>query len=226
MPVVRVQLLPAHAVQLQPFLHRIQSRRRSILRHIPRVQVINPFLQRRLCHLVKIIHFQNIIFRIQLAHPVHLERLFLKRTQFQHIPLVHPHELRLTVIHKILAVSQREIHDVYAVHLTHLVVPLSAVDILRYQFRSAEQHPLEIRILIIVLNLDEHQFPLRVFRQHIHPVILAELILLVTFTLQQFPDRHLFLQQRSEQSLQHRIISLVAQQALHSPVKTNIAFHT
>ena len=139
---------------------------------------------------------------------------------------MNSHELRLSVIYKILAVSQREIHDVDAVHLTYLVVSLSAVDVLCYQLRSAKQHPLEIRILIIVLNLDEHQFSLRVFRQHIHTVILVEFTLLVAFTLQQLLDGHFFLQQRGKQSLQHRIISLVAQQALHSPVKTNIAFHT
>ena len=226
MLVIRVQLLSAHAVQLQLFLHLVQSRCRGMFRHVSRVQVINPLLQRRFCHPVEVIHLQDIILRIKLAHLVHLERLLLEGAQLQHIPLVNPHELRLPVIHEILAVSQREIHDVHAVHLAYLVVSLSAVDILRHQLRSPEQHPLEIRILIVVLHLDEHQFPFRVLRQHVHAVVLVELILLITFTLQQFLDRYLFLQQCSEQSLQHRIVGLVAQQALHRPVKPNITFHT
>ena len=135
------------------------------------------------------------------------------------------HELRLSVIHEILSVSQREIHDVHAVHLPHLLVAFPPVDIFRHQLGSPEEHPLEIRKLIVVLHLDEHQFSLRVFCQHVHPVVLVKLILLVAFAFQQFVDGHLFLQQCGEQSFQHRIVGLVAQQTLHGPVKTNITFH-
>ena len=135
------------------------------------------------------------------------------------------HELRLSVIHKILSVPQREIHDVYAVHLPHLLIAFAPVDVFRHQLGCPEQHPLEIRILIVVLYLDEHQFTFRVLRQHVHPVVLVKLILLVAFTLQQFVDGHLFFQQCGEQSFQHRIVGLVAQQTLHGPVKTNIILH-
>ena len=129
------------------------------------------------------------------------------------------------MVHDILAMPQGKINNVHAVHLTHVLIPLSTVDVFRHQLRHAEQHTLEIGILIVVLHLDEYQFPFGIQGQQIHTVILVELVFLIAFALQQLADGDFLIQKRGQQSFQHTEIGLVAQQALHRPIKTDIVCH-
>ena len=52
--------------------------------------------------------------------------------------------------------SQREIDDINAIYLTHLVIAFSPIDILSHQLGSTEQHTLEVGIFIIVLHLYQY----------------------------------------------------------------------
>ena len=97
-------------------------------------------------------------------------------------------EFSFSVIDKVLAMPQREINDIYTVHLAYLFVTFSTVDILRYQFGSSEQHALEIGIFIVVLHFDENQFAMGVHRKHVHPVVFVEFLFLITFAFQEVAD--------------------------------------
>ena len=98
------------------------------------------------------------------------------------------------MIDNIRAMPQREIYDIYAIYLTHLIIAFSPVDIFCHQFGSSEQHPLEISILIIILHLYQNQFVLAVFGQNINAVIFIKFIRLVTFAFQQFLNDNTFTQ--------------------------------
>ena len=160
MLIVCFQFFPAHTVQFQLLFHRIQSRSCGMFRNIACVQIVNPFFQRCPGYPVKVVYFQNVIFRIELTDLVHLECLFLEWTEFQYVSFVNAYEFRLPVIYEIFAVSQGEIYNIHAVYFTHLLISFTPVDVFRYQFGRTEQHALEVRILVVVLNLDEYQLSL------------------------------------------------------------------
>ena len=127
-------------------------------------------LQRDLRPAVEVVHLQDIVFRIELIDLVHPELLTLERRQPKHVVLVDAPELGLAVINEVLALTQVEVDDVDAVHLLHVVVVLTAVDILRDEFRGAEEDALEIGVFGLALHLDEQQLALLVLGQDVHAV--------------------------------------------------------
>ena len=84
----------------------LQPRSCSFIRHNTRIKIVNPFLQRSLGNVIELVDLQNIILRIQLTHTIHLKRLFLKRSQFQHIVQMNAPKLSLAMIDEVLAMSQ------------------------------------------------------------------------------------------------------------------------
>ena len=225
MAIVGLQLSLGHASQLQMFTHQIEPRGMRILRHITRIEVVYPLFQRSLGHLVKIIDFQDIVFRIQIADHRGIKLLLLERCKPQQFTIMNAAKLRLAMIDDVGAIAQREIDDINRVNLFHMTIVLPSLDILRHQFGSPKQHPLEVSILAIVLNLYQKQMPLIVLGQNVHAVVLIVLLFLVALTLQQFLDTDGLAQQRREESLQHSEVGLVAQQTLHGPVKSYIIAH-
>ena len=73
-------------------------------------------------------------------------------------------EHSFSMVNNVFSVSQSEIYNVYAVNFPYLVIPFPTVDIFRHEFRCTEKHPLEIRILVVVLHLNQYQVSLGVFR--------------------------------------------------------------
>ena len=108
----------------------------------------------------------------------------LERSQIQNLVVVNTPEFRFPVIDHIGSVAQVEIDNVDAVNLTDLVVTLTSVDVFGDQLGRSEQHPLEIRILVVVLDFDDEQFPFRILGKNIYSVVLVELTFLVTLAFQ------------------------------------------
>ena len=134
MPVIRFKFLFAHLVQLQLFPRLVKSGRSGIVGYFSCVKIIYPFFERTFCHAVKIVHFQNVILRIQLAHGICLECLFLERSQFKNISFVYPFEFGFSVIHIIFPMTEREIHDVDAIYFSYFLISLSSVYVFSDQF--------------------------------------------------------------------------------------------
>ena len=225
MAVIGIQLGLAHPFQTELLAGFMQARRRRVFRNVTRIEEIYPLLQRYFRPSVEVVHLQDIVFRVKVAHRADLELLLLEGGQTQKLAVVDALELRLPVIDHVRAVAQIEIHDVHAVYLPDMLVPFPAVDVFRHELRRAEQHPLEIGELRVVLHLDDEQLATVVFRQQVHTVLLVVFVLLVALALQQFLYLDRLVQQRGEQPLQHAEVGLVAQQALHRPIETDKLLH-
>ena len=102
-------------------------------------------------------------------------------------------ELRLAMIHAVLTLAQVEIDDVDAIHLLHVFIVLTAIDVFRHQLRRAEEDALEIGIFGLSLHLDQQQFTAVILSKNIDTVQLGILMVFVTLTLQQavYLDRRL-----------------------------------
>ena len=136
-------------------------------------------------------------------------------------------ELRLAVVDVVLALSQFEIDDVDGVELAHLVVVIAQVDVLRDGLGHPVEHPVEVVQLVIVLHLDDEQAAQAVLDQHVGAVELVGRVLLVAFALQETDNAQVLAQQGGEETFQHDVIALVAQQAFHRPVESDqVLFHT
>ena len=133
MLVVRLQFRFRHFGNPQMLTHAFQAGSRRVVRHFSCIQIINPFLQRSFCDLVKAIDLQDVVFRIKVAYGIHLEFLTLERRQLQYVAGMYSSEFRFTVIHIVFPCSQWKIYDIYAVNLTHILVSLATVDIFRHK---------------------------------------------------------------------------------------------
>ena len=135
-------------------------------------------------------------------------------------------ELRGSVIHIVCAGTQREVDDVDAVYLADILIALATADILCDQFGDTEEHALEIGELIVVLYLEQQQTALGILGQNVHPIVFVVLVLLIAFTLKQLANGDLLVQQCGQQPFYHGKVCLVAQEAFHRPVKSDIICHT
>ena len=131
MTVISLLLIRAHAHHTQTLPRLGQSGSRGRIGNLTRVQIVDPLLQRCLGYAVEIIHPQDVVFRIELAHFLDTERLSLERRKTEDVTQVDAPELRLAMVDRINATAQGEINDVDAVDLAHPMVTLAAVDILR-----------------------------------------------------------------------------------------------
>ena len=82
MSVVCLLFRLVHTVYFQLFLYFFQAGSLGTFRYFSCIQIVNPFFQRCFRHLVEVVHLQDVIFRIKLAHLVHLESLSLEWTKF------------------------------------------------------------------------------------------------------------------------------------------------
>ena len=208
-----------HAVYRKLFLNFLHTWCLCTLGHISRIQIVCPFLNGVLRHTVEVVHLHYIILGIKVAYYINVEFLLLERTQFKQVSIVYATELCLAVINDVRPLAQREIHDVHTVHLTHVLVSFTFLDIFRNKFRRAEQHTLEVSIFRIVLHLNQEQFTLVVLCKHIHSVILVRLIILIAFTLKHPLDLDLHAKQSSKQTLKDSEVCFLSEQSFHRPVK-------
>ena len=81
---------------------------------------------------------------------------------------------------------------------------------------------MEIGKLRLVLHFDEEELPRFVFSEYVHAVLLVVDALLVALALKQLLDFDGLAEQRGDESFKHAIVGLVAQEALHGPVKSDI----
>ena len=93
-------------------------------------------------------------------------------------------ELGFPVIDNVRAIAKVEIDNVHTVYLADVFIAFSAIDVFGYQLGYAEQHTLEVGILIVVLNFDDKKLAIVVFSKDIYTIMLVELVFLVTFAFQ------------------------------------------
>ena len=222
MSVVGVEFGLAHRGELQLAARLVKSRSIGIIGNLPGVEEVDPLLQRHFRTAVEVVHLQDVVFGIEFAHLAHVELLLLEWRQRQHLSVVYAPKLRLAMIHDVRAIAEIEVDDVDAVNLAHVLVAFAPVDVFGDEFGGAEEHPLEIGKLRLVLHFDEEELPRFVFSEHVHAVLLVVDALLVALALQQLLDFDGLAEQRGDESLKHAIVGLVAQEALHGPVKSDI----
>ena len=116
--------------------------------------------------------------------------------------------------------AEVEEHDVHRNHPRDLVVRFPPLEVLRDQAARPVEHPLEIAVLPLVLDLDDDPPPLPVHRQQVDPVGLVQIRLPVALALQQLLDLDVLAEQLRQEALQHVEVRLAAQQLLHRPVET------
>ena len=139
---------------------------------------------------VKVVDFQDIVFRIQLVHFVYPKLLTLETGQVQHVVLVNATELRLAMIHIVLALAQVEVHDVDRIYFLDVVVVLATINVLGDQLRGAKENALEVGIFRLALNLYQQQLAISVLGKNVHTVHLGLLAVFITLALQQTVNFH------------------------------------
>ena len=131
-------------------------------------------------------------------------------------------ENRLPVIEIVAALTQVEIENVDGIHLLHLVVFVANLDVLCDGLRYSIEHTSQVIELTCQLDLHDDDVTTLVFRLYIDPIELVHSTFLITFTLQDLGNCHLFSRKDRDQSLQHGEVGLVTQHTLHRPIKSNI----
>ena len=232
--VIRLFVVYGKGIYAQTFTCLYKSVSRCLFADIASLQEFDPFVEWSLRHLVEVVNPQHVILRehISCAFPLHYvqflfpeELLVLSYRQLQFIVrLVHTSEFRSAVIHVVLALSEFKVYDIHRIHLSHLVVRFAQSDILRYGFRHAVQHSVEVRQFVAVLHLYYAEFALLAFSQYVHAVVFVLLVFLVAFAFEESVYFEFHSDQRRQESLQYGVVSLVAQQAFHCPVESDIIF--
>ena len=123
------------------------------------------------------------------------------------------------------AAAQSEIDDIDAVYLSDVLVSFSPVDVFGDQFGNAEQHALEIGVLVVVLNLEENQGTFGVLGKDVDAVVLVELAFLVALAFEQPPDGDFLVEQGGQQPFQYGKVRFIPKEAFHRPVETDVIGH-
>ena len=201
--VVSLQLVFAEAVELEAFASLRKAWSGGVIRDFAGVEEIYPLLQRHFRPFVEVVDPEDIIFGIQLADCRRLEGFLLERGEAEQFVGMDAAELRLSVVDGVRAAAQSEIDDIDAVYLSDVLVSFSPVDVFGDQFGNAEQHALEIGVLVVVLNLEENQGTFGVLGKDVDAVVLVELAFLVAFAFEKFPDGDFLVEQGGQQPFQY-----------------------
>ena len=200
------------------------------------LQKLDPFIQIVHRQLIKVVHAEQIILReyvsgfaiglAALRDFITEEEFTLSVGEFQDIiRLMESLEHRLAMIYIILSLPQCEIHDIDGIYLAHLVVIIAQTDIVCDHLGNSIEHTVEIGMFTGILYLKDDEFSLLIFCQDIHSVEFIILGLLIALTIQESVNLEFLVQQRTHKAFQHGIVCLVAKQAFHRPVKSDIICH-
>ena len=201
--VVGFQLVFTEAVELEAFASLRKAWSGGVIRDFAGVEEIYPLFQRHFRPFVEVVDPEDIIFGIQLADCRRLEGLLLERGEAEQFVGMDAAELRLSVVDGVRAAAQSEIDDIDAVYLSDVLVSFSPVDVFGDQFGNAEQHALEIGVLVVVLNLEENQGTFGVLGKDVDAVVLVELAFLVALAFEQPPDGDFLVEQGGQQPFQY-----------------------
>ena len=123
---------------------------------------------------------------------------------------MHSHKGVLTVVQVIVPLADVEIENADGVHLLHLGVKFSQLDMLRDGLGNAEEDALQIVYLTRVLHLDDDDFILTIARLDVHTVEFVVFTLLVALAFQYLDDADRLAQQHGEETFEHAEVGLVA----------------
>lgn len=102
------------------------------------VKIVDLFFQGIFCYLIKIVYFQDIIFRIQLIYCIYFECLFLEWGEFKKIISVDIFEFCFFMINEVFVMFQGEVDYIDVVYFMNFVIVFFFVDIFSDQFGSIE----------------------------------------------------------------------------------------
>ena len=225
MAVVGFQLVFTEAVELEAFASLRKAWSGGVIRDFAGVEEIYPLFQRHFRPFVEVVDPEDIIFGIQLADCRRLEGFLLERGEAEQFVGMDAAELRLSVVDGVRAAAQSEIDDIDAVYLSDVLVSFSPVDVFGDQFGNAEQHALEIGVLVVVLNLEENQGTFGVLGKDVDAVALVELAFLVALAFEQPPDGDFLVEQGGQQPFQYGKVRFIPKEAFHRPVETDVIGH-
>ena len=135
---------------------------------------------------------------------------------------MHACEGGLSVVEVIGTLPEVEVEDADGIDFFHLVVLVAQLNVFGDGLRHAVEDALQVVELPRELYLDDDDFSLGVLSLHIDAVELVIEGVLVSFTLENFFDVYLFIEQYRDKSLQHAEVCLVAEHALGGPVEAYI----
>ena len=135
---------------------------------------------------------------------------------------MHALEHRLAVIQIVIALTEVKIKNIDGIDLLDLVILVANLYMLGNGFRHTIQHALQVVELARQLHLHDDNLSLLGLGLDVHTVKLVGGILLVALALKNLEDFYRHANKNGYQSLQHRKIGLIAQHALHRPVKPDI----
>ena len=134
-------------------------------------------------------------------------------------------EVRATAIDVVAALTQVEIDDVDGEHLLHLLVLVARLHVVGDDLRRAVQHTIQVAVLPFVLHLDNHLPPVSILTHDVDTVVLVRSVSLIPLAFQEMENLNILLQEYRQKSLQHNVVGLVAQQAFHRPVESDVLTH-
>ena len=187
------------------------------------LQVVEPFLYRRGGNIVELIDADDIVFWEHVLRYGHSDFISLLCVNLQPVTRMYPLEYGLSVIEIVASLAEVEIEDVDGIDLFHLVVFVAYLNMLGNRLGNTVEHALQVVQLSCELNLNDDDFFLAVLCLDVYTVELGISCLLVALALQQFRDDNLLAQQYGDEPFQYCKVSLVAQHALHCPVKSHIS---
>ena len=193
--VVGFQLVFAEAVELEAFACLRKPWSGSVIRDFTGVEEIYPLFQRYFRPFVEVVDPEDVIFGIQLADCRGLEGFLLEGRELEQFVGMDAAELRLSVVDGVRPAAQSEIDDIDAIYLSDVLVSFSPVDVFGDQFGNAEEHALEIGVLVVVLNLEENQGSFGILGKDVDPVVFVELAFLVALAFEQPPDGDFLVEQ-------------------------------
>ena len=186
------------------------------------LQVVEPFFEWSLSHLVELIDAYDEVFGKHLLGCFHLEGVFLSHAHAQRVLCMHAHEGVRSVIQVVGSLSEVEVDDADGIDLLHLTVGSSQRDVLRYRLCHSVEDALQVVQLPGELHLYYDDLSLGVLGFDVHAVELVVLCFLIAFALQYFLYFNGLAQQHGDESFQYSKVGLVAQHALHCPVETDV----
>ena len=222
MTVVGNTLTRTHLEILELLLRFSKTRGRCPILYPTALQVLKPLFKGCRGHLVEFVDADDKVFREDAGGRHHLNRVFVALVDYQLIMRVNTDELVLAMIQVVGTLAQIEVDNTDGIHLSHLVILATQVNMLGNRLGYAIEYTLEIIELASLLDLNDDNLILGISGLDVNAIELVVLILLITLTLQDLHDFYLFIEQHSHQALENIEVRLVAKHTLHCPIKSYI----
>lgn len=94
----------------------------------------------------------------------------LNMTYFQGIEEVQPRKRSGVVIHVVAALPRLKIYHFDEIHLLNIGMRLTNFKVIGNGFGGTKKHSMKIVLFAVILQLNQHKFPMLIFAKYVHLV--------------------------------------------------------